>query len=105
MLRLQNHILNMNMTKSQYAYLEKDLVLTFDHLMILMFCFARKIGKNLQKQQMVLPVTSNLFQPLFFKYVCLNIHDFLASYRLGYCVKLKFTYKENFLGTAFKAQR
>ena len=63
MLRLQNHI--PNMTKSQYAYLEKDLVLTLDHLMILMFCFVRKTGKNLQKQQMVLPVTSNLFQPLF----------------------------------------
>ena len=47
------------------AYQEKDLVLTLDHLMILMYRFVRKIGKNLQKQQMVLPVSSNLFQPLF----------------------------------------
>ena len=79
MLRLQNHIPNMNMTKSQYAYLEKDLVLTFDHLMILMFCFARKIGKNLQKQQMVLLVTSNLFQPLFFKYVWDTVWDIVSN--------------------------
>ena len=29
------------------------------------FCHVRKIGKNLRKQQMVLSVSSNLFQPLF----------------------------------------
>ena len=61
MFRLQNHIPNMNMTKSQDAYQEKDLVLTLDHLMILMYRFVRKNGKNLQTQQMVLLVSSNLF--------------------------------------------
>ena len=65
MFHFQIHILNMNMTKYQDAYQEKDLVLTLDHLMILMYRFVRKIGKNLQKQQMVLPVSSSLFQPLF----------------------------------------
>ena len=49
----------------QDAFQEKDLVLTLDHLMIQMYCFVRKIGKNLQKQLMALPVSSNLFQPLF----------------------------------------
>ena len=43
----------------------KRSLLTLDHLMILMYRFVRKIGKNLQKQQMVLPVSSNLFQPFF----------------------------------------
>ena len=65
MFRLQNQIPNMNMTKYQDAYQEKDLLLTFDHLMILMYRLVRKIGKNLQKKQIVLPVPSNLFQPLF----------------------------------------
>ena len=49
----------------QDADQEKYLVLTLDHLMILMYRFVRKIGKNLQKQLMELPVSSNLFQPLF----------------------------------------
>ena len=65
MFRLQNQIPNMNMTKYQDAYQEKDLLLTFDHLMILMYRLVRKIGKNLQKKQIVLPVSSNLFQSLF----------------------------------------
>ena len=65
MFRLQNHISNMNMTKFQDAYQGKDLVLTLDQLMILLYRFVRKTGKNLQRQQMVLPVSSNLFQPLF----------------------------------------
>ena len=65
MFRLQNYFPNMNMTKSEDAYQEKDLVLTLNHLMILMYPFVRKAGKNLQKQEMVLPVSSNLFQSLF----------------------------------------
>ena len=65
MFRLQKQIPNMNMTKYQDAYQEKDLLLTFDHLKILMYRLVRKIGKNLQKKQIVLPVSSNLFQPLF----------------------------------------
>ena len=65
MIRLQNHIPNMNMTKFQDAYQEKDLVLTLNHLMNLMYRFVIKTGKNLRKQQIVLPVPSNLFQPLF----------------------------------------
>ena len=65
MFHLQNQIPNMNMTKYQDAYQEKELLLTFDHLMILMYRLVRKIGKNLQKKQIVLPVSSNLFQPLF----------------------------------------
>ena len=65
MFRLQYQIPNMNMTKYQDAYQEKDLLLTFDHLMILMYRLVRKIGKNLQKKQIVLPVSSNLFQSLF----------------------------------------
>ena len=65
MFRLQNYFPNMNMTKSEDAYQEKDLVLTLYHLMILMHPFVRKAGKNLQKQEMVLPVSSNLFQSLF----------------------------------------
>ena len=65
MFRLQNHIPSMNITKLQHAYQEKNLVLTLDHLMILMYRFVRKTGKNLQMQQKVLPVSSNLFQPLF----------------------------------------
>ena len=65
MFRLQNQIPNMNMTKYQDAYQEKELLLTFDHLMILMYRLVRKIGKNLQKKQIVLPVSSNLFQSLF----------------------------------------
>ena len=54
MFRLQNHIPNMNMTKLKEAYQEKDPVLTLDHLMVLMYRFFGKIGKNLPKQQMVL---------------------------------------------------
>ena len=50
--------------KIQRCLLRKDLVLTLNHLMILMYRFVRKTGKNFQKQQMVLPVSSNLFQPL-----------------------------------------
>ena len=65
MFRLQNHIPNMNMTKFLIAHQEKHLVLTLNHLMILMNRFVRKTGENLQKQQMVQPVSSNLFQPLF----------------------------------------
>ena len=95
MSRLQNHIPNMNMTKYQDAYQEKDLVLTLDHLMSLMYRFVRKIWKNLQKQQMVLPVFSNLSQPLF-QVLLSQHHDFLASYYLVYCVKFKFTCKEKF---------
>ena len=52
---LANHIPNMNMIKLKEAYQEKDPVLTLDHLMVLMYRFFRKIGKNLPKQQMVLP--------------------------------------------------
>ena len=96
MSRLQNHIPNMNMTKYQDAYQEKDLVMTLDHLMSLMYRLVRKIWKNLQKQQMVLPVSSNLSQPLF-QVLLSQHHDFLASYYLGYCVKFKFTCKEKFL--------
>ena len=51
----------MNTTKFQVA--QEDLVLMY--LMILMYRFVRKTGKNSQKQQMVLPVPSNLYQPLF----------------------------------------
>ena len=65
MFRLQSHIPNKNMTKFQVAYQEKDLVLILNHLMILMYRFDRKTGKGLQKQQMVLPLSSNLFQQLF----------------------------------------
>ena len=65
MFDLQNHIPNMNITKFQVSHEEKDFVLTLGHLMILMYRFVRKTEKNLQKQQMVLPVSSNLFQPLF----------------------------------------
>ena len=54
----------MNLTEYQDAYQEKDLAFTLDHLIILMYRFVKKIEKNLQKQQMVLPVSSNLFQPL-----------------------------------------
>ena len=54
----------MNLTEYQDAYQKKDLALTLDHLIILMHRFVKKIEKNLQKQQMVLPVSSNLFQPL-----------------------------------------
>ena len=50
MFRLQNHILSMNITKLQHTYQEKNLVLTLDHLMILMYRFVRKTGKNLQMQ-------------------------------------------------------
>ena len=39
-----------------------------------------------------------------FKCFCHNIHDFLASYCLVYCVKLKFTCKEMFLRITIKAQ-
>ena len=53
----------MNMTKFQVAYQENDLVLTLNQLMIMMHRFVRKTEKNLQKEQMVLPVSSNLFQP------------------------------------------
>ena len=49
MFRLQNPIPNMNMRKYQDAYQEKDLVLTLNHLMIWMYRFVRKIGKNSQK--------------------------------------------------------
>ena len=63
MYRLENHIPNINITKFQDAYQEKkNLVLTLDHLMILMYRLVTKTGKDLQKQQMV---SSNLFQPLF----------------------------------------
>ena len=44
---LQNHIPNMNTTKSLHAYLKKDLALTLDHLMIMMYRFVKKTGKNL----------------------------------------------------------
>ena len=96
MFRLQKPHPNMNMTKFQVSYQEKDLVLILNHLMILMNRFVRKTGKNLKKQQKVLPVSSNLFQPLF-KYFCYNTHDFLSSYCFIYCFKCKFTYKESFL--------
>ena len=63
MCRLCSHTPNMNMTKFQVAYQENDLVLTLNQLMIMMHRFVRKTEKNLQKEQMVLPVSSNLFQP------------------------------------------
>ena len=44
---LQNHIPNMNTTKSLHAYLKKDLALTLDHLMIMMYRFVKKTGNNL----------------------------------------------------------
>ena len=65
MSRLKNHNPNINRKKIQDAYQEKDLVLIFDYLMILMYPFVRKTEKNLQKQQKVLPVSCNFFQPLF----------------------------------------
>ena len=63
--RLQNHTPNVNMTKVQVAHQETDLALTLSHLMIVMYRFVRKTEKTMGKQQMVLPVSSNLFQPLF----------------------------------------
>ena len=60
----------------QVAYQEKN-ILTFNHLMILMYCFARRTEKNLQKQQKVLPVSSNLFQPL--SQVLLSQHPLLLT--------------------------
>ena len=45
---LQNHIPNINMTKCQDAYEEKDLVLTLDHLMILI-SFRQKDWEELAK--------------------------------------------------------
>ena len=83
MFRLQNHPRNMNMIKFRVSYQEKGLVWTLDHLMILMYRFVRKTGNYLQKQQMVLVVSSNLFQALF-KYFFHNTHNFLSSYCLGY---------------------
>ena len=56
---------------------KKNLVLTLCHLMILVYCFVRKTGKNFQKQQMVLPVSSNLFQPHFQE--LLSQHPWLFS--------------------------
>ena len=44
---------------------EKDFVLILDHLMILMYRFVKINEKNLQKQRKVMPVSSNLFEPLF----------------------------------------
>ena len=44
---------------------KKNLALTLNHLMILMYRFVIKTRKNLQKGQIVLPVSSKLFQPLF----------------------------------------
>ena len=63
--RLQNHTPNVNMTKFQVAHQETDLALTLNHLMIVIYRFVRKTEKTVRKQQMVLPVSSNLFQPLF----------------------------------------
>ena len=65
MFRLQNHIRNLNTTKLQVAYQEKNLILTFNHLINVMYHLVRKTGRNLQKQQKLLPVSSNLFQPPF----------------------------------------
>ena len=74
---LLNQIWNINMTKYQNAYQEKDLVLTLDHLMIRMCHFVRKIGKNLEKQGIVLPVSSYLIQLLF--QVLLSQHPWLLG--------------------------
>ena len=60
----------------QVAYQEKN-ILTFNHLMVLMYCFARRTEKNLQKQQKVLPVSPNLFQPL--SQVLLSQHPLLLT--------------------------
>ena len=52
MFRLQNHLLNMNMTKFQVTYQEKDFVLTLGHLTILVyrfFFFFRKTWEELAK--------------------------------------------------------
>lgn len=61
---LQNHIPNMNMKKIEIAYQEKYLILNLDEIMILMYSFVRKTGNNFEKQQKVLPLSSNLFQLL-----------------------------------------
>ena len=79
------------MTKFQVLHQEKDLVLALDDLMILMYLLVRNTGKDLQKQQIVLPVSPNLFQPLF-QVLLSHPNDILSSYCLGhYCVKLKLT--------------
>ena len=49
MSHLKNHNPNINTKKFQDAYHEKDIVLIFDYLMIQMYAFVRKTGKNRQK--------------------------------------------------------
>ena len=50
MFHLQNHLLNMNMTKFQVTYQEKDFVLTLGHLTILVYrFFFRKTWEELAK--------------------------------------------------------
>ena len=49
MLHSQNYIPNKNMTKFQVLHQQKDLVLTLDDLMILMYLLVRNTGKDLQK--------------------------------------------------------
>ena len=98
MFRLQNHLLNMNMTKFQVTYQEKDCVLTLGHLTILVyrFFFQKDLGRTCKsiKRYYQCPL---IYSNHFFKYFCHSTHDVLASYYLGYCVKFKFKSKEKFL--------
>ena len=99
MFRLQKAHPNMNMTKFQVSNQENDLVLALNHLMILMNRFVRKTGKNLKKQQKVLPVSSNLFQPLF-QVLLLQNPCFLSSYCFIYCFKCKFIQRKFFMNNS-----